>query len=163
MTSERDRIVDELQRAWNGDPWHGPSVAVLLDGIDASQASARPVGNAHTVWEIVLHLAAWADEVTRRLEGHTPGPPLDGDWPPVGDPTPERWRDARDQLEGALATLVEAIGELPPEQLDQLVGTSDYNAPLGSGVPTAVMLHGIAQHLAYHGGQIGLIRKALGI
>jgi uncharacterized damage-inducible protein DinB len=163
MTSERDRIVDELQRAWNGDPWHGSPVAALLDGIDASQASAHPVRDAHSVWEIVLHLAAWADEVTRRLEGHTPGQPLDGDWPAVGDPTPERWRAARDRLEGALATLVEAVGELPPERLDELVGESDYDAPLGSGVPVAVMLHGLAQHLAYHGGQIGLLRKALGI
>jgi len=33
--------------------------------------------------------------------------------------------------------------------------------PLGSGVPFEVMLHGLAQHNAYHAGQIALLRRAL--
>jgi hypothetical protein len=36
-----------------------------------------------------------------------------------------------------------------------------HNAPLGSGVPYAVMLSGVVQHNVYHAGQIVLLKKAL--
>ena len=42
------------------------------------------------------------------------------------------------------------------------VGTA-RDAPLGTGVSFAAMVAGLVQHDAYHGGQIGLLRKALGL
>ena len=46
-------------------------------------------------------------------------------------------------------------------ELDRAVGEA-RDRPLGAGVTYAVMLHGIAQHHAYHAGQIALLRKSFG-
>ena len=66
VVAERDRLLDELRRAWDGDPWHGDPVRRVLEGITAQQAAARPLAQGHGVWELVLHMTSWTREVTRR-------------------------------------------------------------------------------------------------
>ena len=58
---EIERILDQLKRAYEGDAWHGPSVKEVLAGVTAEQAHARPPGNAHTIYELVPHIAVWED------------------------------------------------------------------------------------------------------
>ena len=52
---EIDRIVKQLQHAYNGDASYGPSVRAALDGVDARQAAARAAPAAHPICEIVLY------------------------------------------------------------------------------------------------------------
>jgi hypothetical protein len=66
-----------------------------------------------------------------------------------------------DALARAHAELVEAAAAFPPAELEQVVG-DERDRPLGAGVSYAVMLHGLAQHHAYHAGQIALLRKSFG-
>ena len=66
-------IIDELNAAIAGEPWHGDSVSALLRDVRSARARARPIAAAHSIWEIVRHLTAWTQEVTRRLAGHPPG------------------------------------------------------------------------------------------
>jgi uncharacterized damage-inducible protein DinB len=159
---EVERIVDELRRAWDGDPWHGSPVRALLDGITAKQAASRPVPGAHTVWELVLHMTSWTREVRRRLRDGVARDPADGDWPAVPDAAADAWSAAVEALGLAHEDLLAAVAELPASKLDDVLG-EERDRPLGSGVSYAVLLHGLAQHHAYHAGQIGLLRKALGI
>src|SRR5262245_24212984 len=63
--SEIDRLVDELERDHAGDPWHGSPVKAILRGVTAAEAASRIVPQAHTIWELVLHMTAWKDEVRR--------------------------------------------------------------------------------------------------
>jgi uncharacterized damage-inducible protein DinB len=157
VVAERDRILDELRRAWDGDPWHGDPVRAVLAGLTAEQSAARPLPGAHNAWEIVLHMTAWTREVTRRLRDRVAREPEDGDWPSMrGD-----FGQAVDALAAAHAALIEAVADFPPAELDRVVGEA-RDRPLGAGVTYAVMLHGIAQHHAYHAGQIALLRKAAG-
>lgn len=159
---EIDRIADELRRAWDGDPWHGDPVRALLDGLSAADAAARPIPGAHTAWEIVLHLATWTREVTRRLATGVAHDPEDPDWPAVPAPaTEEAWHAAVDELARAHEELVDAVLRLAADRLDAPLGDVRDRAA-GTGVSHAVLLHGAAQHLAYHGGQIALLRRALG-
>src|SRR5438876_12324037 len=67
--SEIPFIVDQFNRAFEGEPWHGPALGEILEGIEAKAALARPIGNAHCIWELVIHLAGWEQDVTRRLQG----------------------------------------------------------------------------------------------
>jgi hypothetical protein len=46
LATEVARIVDELQREHDGDPWHGSPLAAILEGIDAGRAAARPIADA---------------------------------------------------------------------------------------------------------------------
>src|SRR5260370_41368205 len=80
--SEASRISDQLRRAFGGDAWHGHSVFEILKGVTAAQAAARPIKNAHSIWELVLHIAAWDGPGLRLLGGAAVGPSRPGNFPP---------------------------------------------------------------------------------
>jgi uncharacterized damage-inducible protein DinB len=158
MQTEVDRIVGELTRAHDGDPWHGSPLRTLLAGVTNEVAAARPIRNVHSIWEIVLHITAWKNEVRRRLSGAPAGDPQEGDWPDVPSPTPEAWQAALERLEAAQQSLVAAVKALPESRLFE--PTNDpRDRELGTGVSHYVLLHGIVQHDVYHSGQIALVRK----
>jgi len=62
-------LSDDLARSVAGDPWHGPSLGTLLDDLTETEAASHPIPGAHSIAELVLHVAAWMDEVARRLAG----------------------------------------------------------------------------------------------
>jgi hypothetical protein len=66
---ENVRIADQLKRAFEGDAWHGPAVLEVLQGVTARAAASKPIPGAHSIWELVLHIAAWDGVIRRRMEG----------------------------------------------------------------------------------------------
>jgi uncharacterized damage-inducible protein DinB len=157
--TEITRIVDQLEREHEGDPWHGSPLQAILEGIDATRAAARPLHGAHSIWELVLHMISWKNETARRLAGAVACMPAEGDWPDVGNPTEERWQQTLTRLEASHAGLVAAVKALPDARLYE--PTNDTRSgPLGTGVSYYVLLHGIVQHDVYHAGQIALLKKA---
>ena len=150
---DRARIADQLRRTLEGDAWHGPAVLELLRDVSAAQASARPIRGAHTIWELVLHLAGAYRLVLRRVRGD--GSPLstEEDWPQVPPPTEERWRDAVEALRSLNEEARRAVAAFPAERLDEpLVPTPTYTA--------WVQFVGLTQHDLYHAGQIALLKRA---
>ena len=159
LSSEISRIVDELQREHDGDPWHGSPLKAILQGIDAQRAAARPLADAHSIWEIVLHMTSWKNETTRRIRGAVACMPIEGDWPEAGLPAEDGWQQAIGRLEAAHEDLIAAVKAFPDTKLYE--PTNDTrSAPLGTGVSHYVLLHGIVQHDVYHAGQIALLKKA---
>ena len=158
--SEIARIIDQLEREHEGDPWHGTPLLTLLEGITADQAARKPIAAGHSIWEIVLHMTGWKIEVARRVDGAPAGEPPDGDWPDVGEPTPARWTAAVQRLTEAQRTLLDAIRRLPEARFFE--PTNDPRIrPLGTGVSYYVLLHGIVQHDVYHSGQIAALKYGL--
>lgn len=156
--NEIARIIDQLEREHAGDPWHGSSLSAILQGVTHTQAAARPLGGGHTIWELVLHIAAWKNEVRRRLSGAAAAEPMEGDWPEVGAVTPGRWIEAREHLELAHRLLVSAVKDFP--EADLFTPTNDKrDRELGLGVSYYELLHGLVQHDVYHAGQIALLKK----
>jgi hypothetical protein len=153
-------LSEQVRVAHDGPTWHGAALAENLDGINAEQAASRPLPDAHSVWEIVLHLTGWTREVARRLGGGEPGPPAEGDWPAVGRVSEQAWARAREALGEAHAALAVSVERFPEARWRDRVG-GERDAPLGTGVSYAAMVAGLLQHDAYHGGQVGLLRKAL--
>jgi uncharacterized damage-inducible protein DinB len=158
--SETARLVDELQREHAGDPWHGSSVSQILNGVTAPQAAAHGVPHVHTIWEIVLHMTSWKNEVRRRLTGAPAGEPEEGDWPEVGAPTTERWQETLRRFDAAHAALVAAVRDLPESDLFEPPRDHRDRAG-GTGVSHYVLLHGLAQHDAYHAGQLALLIRVI--
>lgn len=154
------KLADELRRAHDGDPWHGASALGLLRDVTPEEASQRPIPGAHTIREVVLHMAAWTGEVRRRLHGGVPGPPAEGDWPEGKPGSEPPWPEARARLEEAGLALIAEVERFPESHLGHAVGRS-REAPLGTGYSYEVMLHGLTQHNAYHSGQIALLKKAI--
>jgi DinB superfamily len=156
---ESREIAELVERIVAGDPWHGPSVKQVLDGVDVALAARRPPGGAHSIWELVLHMTGWAREVAARLAGRPAQEPDTGDWPSVGDVTPDRWRQAQAELFDAHRTLAAAIRSMDPAKLDQPVRDFRNNA-LGTGLSHDLTLHGLVHHTIYHAGQISLLKRA---
>jgi len=153
--TEIDRILDQLKRAYDGPAWHGPSVKELLAGITAAQAHARPLANAHSIWELVHHIAVWEDVGRRRLQGDPAEVPISSpeDWPPADDTSEAAWTQTKAALERGHQALVEAISHVAEARLDE---------PILEGKSSVyVTLHGVIQHDLYHAGQIAILKKAL--
>jgi uncharacterized damage-inducible protein DinB len=152
------RIIDQLEREYSGDPWHGSPLSQILDGVTHTAATAKPIRGGHNIWELVLHMAAWKNEVRHRLSGAAAAEPREGDWPPVGEVNEVAWIQARERLELAHRLLVSAIREFPEAKLYE--ATNDHrNAALGIGVTFYELLHGLVQHDVYHSGQIAILKK----
>ena len=157
--NEISRIVSLLEAEHAGEPWHGSPLSAILEGITYTQAAARPIAGGHSIWELVLHLAAWKNEARRRLAGAPAAEPLEGDWPEVGQVTAAAWTEAREHLELAHRLLVSAVKAFPeptlftptndPRHHDQGLTPSYYE-----------LLHGVTQHDTYHAGQIALLKKS---
>jgi uncharacterized damage-inducible protein DinB len=77
--NDLDLIKDQLEKAFYGGAWHGPSVLESLENISAEQAASKPVRNAHSIWEIVLHINTWQQCTQKRLSGenYEPSPEED--------------------------------------------------------------------------------------
>jgi uncharacterized damage-inducible protein DinB len=150
--TESERIVDQLNRAFEGEAWHGPAVLEILEGITAEQAAARPVHGAHSIWELVLHIGTWATACRRRLAGERAQPSDAEDWRAVTNTSEQSWQAARQELRQAHKELRDAIAKLDEARLDQ---------PIIEGLSsTYVTLHGVIQHSLYHAGQIAILKKA---
>lgn len=159
--SEAARLIDQFKRAHDGDPWHGSPIRQILEGVTAEQAARRPPNGAHSIWELVLHVTGWRNEVARRATGQPSGEPATGDWPAIGDPTPGRWDAALAALDASHAALVSVVRGMPDDHL--LKPTNDpRNRPLGTGVSYYELLHGIVQHDAYHAGQMAMVKRLAG-
>jgi uncharacterized damage-inducible protein DinB len=158
--NEIERIVDQLEREHAGEPWHGSPLSAILEGITWQQAAARPIAGAHGIWELVLHMTGWKNEVRRRLSGTEAGEPESGDWPPVSEANAAGWARALEDLQLAHRLLVSAVKDFPEANL--YIPTNDArNRELGMGVTYYELLHGLVQHDVYHSGQIALLKKAL--
>lgn len=151
--AEVARIADQLERAFAGEAWHGPSVTELVGSISSQDAAAKPVAGAHSIWEIVEHITVWKQVVHRRLMGEAFDPTAEQDWPAVTGAGANAWNETLRRLHGAQRQLREDLATMSDAQLGETVPGQEYSA--------YVMLHGAVQHDLYHAGQIALLKRAL--
>jgi uncharacterized damage-inducible protein DinB len=152
--SEATRIADQLRRAFAGEAWHGDSLFEILNGVTAAQAAAHPIKNAHSVWELVLHIAAWDGAVLRRMGGVAVSLSDAENFPAVKDASDAAWREALAQVRRVHEDLVKTVAALPDSRLDEVVPGKE-----GAHYTFYYMLHGVVQHELYHAGQIALLKK----
>jgi uncharacterized damage-inducible protein DinB len=150
--SEASRLAEQLRRAFEGNAWHGPALLELLSDINAATAAAKPLANAHSIWELVLHIAAWDKAVHRRIRGEKVQLTGEANFPRVPKSTLAAWRNAIAQTKHAHDALVKTVAALPDSRLRDRVPGKRYDF--------YHMLHGLAQHELYHAGQIAILKKA---
>ena len=152
--SEIDRIVEELKLSFDGEAWHGPALMEILDGVDAKTAAGRPIPDAHSIWELVLHVAAWEQAIrTRIVERRALQLSDEQNFPRATDVTEGAWRQALETLRRGHEQLIATVSGLTESQLGEQVPGKPYDIRF--------MLMGAAQHAAYHGGQIAMLKKAM--
>jgi uncharacterized damage-inducible protein DinB len=153
--SEPALIADQLRHAFEGEAWHGPALLELLEDIDAATAAAKPLPGVHSIWELVLHVAAWDGAASRRIGGEKVQLTGTANFPVVPRPTEAAWRKAVAQAKRTHDALVKTVAALPESRLRDRVPGKKYDFYF--------MLHGVAQHELYHAGQIAILKKAVGI
>ncbi len=150
--SEITRIIDELKNVHDGDAWHGLSLKEALTNVTQQQAAARPVDDAHSIWELVLHIKAWENVWRIRLEGDQATEPEEGDFPPVKEISEQAWAQALAELDARHKRLLGVISELSESALEETVVGTEYSIRF--------LLRGVIRHHVYHAGQIALLKKA---
>jgi uncharacterized damage-inducible protein DinB len=154
-----DRLLSALRRAHDGEPWHGPSRAQVLADVTAAEAAWRPPGDAHTLWEVVLHMRSWTEEVLRRAQGGVPAEPVQGDWPAMPSPANDAaWRATLRSLDEAHAALAEFVARMPEEARASRVKDRPGDAP-GHAITQRGMIRSLAEHDVYHTGQLALLKR----
>jgi uncharacterized damage-inducible protein DinB len=152
MSPALEALLAQLRASHDGEPWYGSPRMQFLRGLSPDRAAAHPITGAHSIWELVLHATAWTREVQRRLMGNAPGEPREGDWTQPGDTSGAAWHAALVSLDDAHDAVVRHVATLSDEDLAR---------PVGNGVTVGEMLVGLAQHDAYHSGQLAILRRAL--
>ncbi len=150
--TEIERIVAEYERVLHGSAWHGDPIWQILDSVSAECAAYRPIAEAHTIWEIVLHMTIWEAAGARRLAGQRDGVDEALNFPIPPAVTDANWQKTRDTFRASNQEFREALASLDSARLDELSAAgkrSYYNEA-----------HGVIQHDVYHAGQIALLRKA---
>jgi uncharacterized damage-inducible protein DinB len=151
--SEVNRIIDQMDRAMNGEAWHGPPLEELIKDVSAQQAAAHPVEGAHSIWELVNHIAAWNAILAQRAAGKPVAVTPEQDWPAVTDTNAESWKRSLEKMREARARLRGVVEKLKDAQLEDIVPGKDHSV--------YVLLHGGVQHDLYHAGQIAVLKKAV--
>ncbi|MGH9499821.1 MAG: DinB family protein [Terriglobales bacterium] len=155
--SETARLADQIRRAFEGEAWHGDSVLELLADVDAKTAAAHPIGGAHSIWELALHIAAWDDAALRRAGGSAVELSDRENFPAIDDSSEAAWRKAVDGVKEKHEALVKAVAEFPASRLlEPVPGKKEKHYDY------FYLFSGIVQHELYHAGQIALLKKAQG-
>jgi uncharacterized damage-inducible protein DinB len=144
-----ERLLDQLNRAFGGEAWHGPALRNLLDGITETQAKAKPIRDGHSILELVVHVATWIDVVAKRVGGNAVDSNGVDDWSDVAKTT---WPRALEELERAESRLSDAVARLSTEDLEKPV-PGEKRSMYGE-------IMGVLQHNVYHAGQIAILKKA---
>ena len=153
MRTAAEFLSGHIERTVRGPMWHGPALGDVLKDVSYSQARSRPVAGAHTIWEIVLHVTAWAEIARARLRGERlEDPTPHEDWPPPGA-TVADWTSAVKRLDESHQALAADVRQLDEQVLAQRIHGLDYTV--------STLLHGVIEHSTYHGGQIAILKRGL--
>ena len=157
MNTECNRIAYALTSAINGDAWYGDSLRKILDNVTARQAEAHPIPNAHSIWELVVHVEAWVKFCLGAVQGTAipawQSMPKEQDWPSIIAIGEQAWKQAMNSFFSTHLQLVEALKILSDDRLEATVPGRSYNF--------YHLFQSMIQHAVYHGGQIALLRKML--
>jgi uncharacterized damage-inducible protein DinB len=150
--TEAGRVAEQLRNAFEGEAWHGPAVLELLADVDAATAAAHPLPEVHSIWELVLHIAAWDDAVNRRIVLKRALQLNNAEnFPVVQDKSAAAWKKAIAHVKRTHAELLRTVTALPDQRLTERVPGKKYDIRF--------MLEGVAQLELYHAGQIAILKK----
>lgn len=152
--SERQRILDVLDRAYRAKAWHGPALMETLDGVGPALAARHVRRGVHSIWELVEHIASWNEIVTDRLEGRSPTVTPAYNFPPVPRATPAAWLATRKRLARSQGRFRRAVARFPIAKIGRRRPKLDST--------WNVLIQGQIQHQLYHAGQIAMLRRAFG-
>jgi len=151
---EKKRTLELLDRAHRAQAWHGPALLETLKDVTPAMAAKRVVKGAHTIWELVDHVASWNAIVAERLAGKPPQVTPEMNFPKTPRPTPAAWKKSLARLAASQRKFRAAVARFPEARIGRI-------RP-GTKMSWNVLIHGQIQHQLYHAGQIAMLRRGMG-
>lgn len=154
----RALLIQTLREMYQGPAWHGSSLRSALRGVRADDAAWRPAPDRNAIWDIALHTAYARHRMLRRL-GATPASTFPRAlraswWPRLPDELTEgAWRADLALLEEYQHRLLDAVSAVSSARL--------ASRRRGKPWTLAQEVLGIANHDAYHAGQIQLVKRLM--
>lgn len=137
-------LADQIRRLVDGDAWHGPNLEQLLEGVNAVDA-AKIVG-PHSIASLVAHIDFWNRELILVIAGQAYRNVPEAEQWIVGE-----WEGMREAAFANGRKLADLVEGLSDGVLERKIENRSYTLE--------VLLHGIAQHMTYHLGQIAWAKK----
>ena len=128
----------------------------LLDSIPYEVTGQSLEGFSHTVWELTEHLRiALHDLVEYSKDSHYQSPPWpDGFWPEQPGPSSQdEWKESISQIKALQEEMIEMVQDPANDLFEPFAANPDHHLLRQATI--------VAEHNAYHGGQIALLSKAL--
>jgi uncharacterized damage-inducible protein DinB len=149
------RLRRDLLELLEGKSAHVGAEVVFGD-LEPEHRTARPEGEGHTIWELLEHLRIAQEDILRyTLEPGWTSPEWPGGyWPEIETPTEEQWQESLEAFRRDLEE-VRALVRDPSRDLTAEI-------PHGEGRSTLREVLLVADHNAYHLGQVVEIRRRLG-
>jgi hypothetical protein len=152
-----DSLVEQLSSLLRGGHAH-TTFDDAVKGVPIAEAGERPEGSPHSCWELLEHIRIAQHDILKFSEGPKWKSPKwpEGYWPK--SPRPASAAAWRESVGGVRADL-KAFEKL----LQKRAGELDTPFPWGDGQTLLREALLIADHNAYHIGQLVLVRRLLGI
>jgi uncharacterized damage-inducible protein DinB len=151
-----EKLQQEIEKVLSGEPWYGLSIYEILDRVTFESAYEKPVGAAHNVAAIILHMLSWTEEVMDRLNEKPASAPLSGDWPETGGPNEQKWKLWIDDLKLVNVNLIKTILDFPEEKWSEPIIDERDTGPV---ITYEQLVYGFIQHQVYHAGQIAILNR----
>jgi hypothetical protein len=138
-------VLVAFEYSYKHDNWVFP-LADTLSGVTAEEAAWRAGPESKGIWDIVLHMAVWTENIIERMRSGEHARPPEGAWPPPPAAMNEAaWEAAKRRLWDSLSALQ---AYMEANSIDQLAA-----GPYGLGDLFCRFIHN-----AYHIGQITKMR-----
>jgi hypothetical protein len=142
----KNEILIAFEYSFKHSDWVHP-LQEALSGVTAEEAGWRAGPDSKGIWDIVLHVANWNENIIQRMRTGEKCRPAEGAWPPPPEQKDEAaWITAQQRLWNSLTNLEDYLRS---HTVDELAA-----GPYGLGDLFCRFIH-----LAYHLGQITKMRE----
>ena len=130
------------------DAWVTP-LDEALSGIDSNTARLKLSQESKSIWEIVLHLTVWNENIVERVQTKVATRPIEGAWPKLPEhQDAQAWETAKHRLRQSF------------ESVQTLIHSTTMTEINASPYGLADLLCRFT-HAAYHIGQITILKQGL--
>jgi uncharacterized damage-inducible protein DinB len=156
MQKEIQPLMQQLKESYEGDPWFGRNMQIILSEINAELAVQKPANNQHSILELLYHIVNWRQFTINRLQGAVKNDLQyfeQNDWQQLDHSDKTLWDKGLQELQSTQQNLLVLLSNMNDEQLNEPVKERSYT--------NRYLINGIIQHDIYHLGQIAYITKLL--
>ena len=138
----RSILLEQFRNAWNKEDWYVP-ISVAVEGLTAKQAMWKPADSVHSVGELAYHILFWSRSQLDHFNGNKPAAFSGNNNETFTAFTEASWASTVQQLNQVMADWEKAIETCDEAKLIKWASGIDH----------------LNTHIAYHTGQIIIIRK----